>query len=133
MKINYSFVSRSLIAFLFVMAGVQKLMHFTTVSGYIGSLGIPLPVIVTALVIFIELPVALAFAWGYKTRMAGKILIAFTFLTIPLVHKDFFGADMVMVLKNIAIIGGIMAAMGCSGKNKEDCSCGTCSTCMAKK
>ena len=132
MKFNYALISRSLIALLFVVAGIQKLMNFAGTTAYIGSLGIPLPALATALVILIELPVALAFAWGYRTRLAGNILIAFTVLTILLVHKDFFGADMVMVLKNIAIIGGIMSAISCACGGECGCSCGTCSSCTAK-
>lgn len=132
MKFNYALISRSLIALLFVVAGVQKLMNFSAIAGYVGSLGVPLPALATALVIFIEIPVALSFAWGYKTRKAGNILIAFIVLATLLVHKDFFGNDMIMVLKNLAIIGGIMSIMKCSCDGKCGCSCGSCSTCTTK-
>ena len=69
MKINYAFIARVLIAVLFVVAGVQKLMQFSGISGYVGSLpgfaniGSPMiATIATVLVIIIEIPVALAFA-----------------------------------------------------------------------
>ena len=117
MKINYACVSRSLIALLFVIAGVNKLMDFTNTAGYIGSLGLPLPVIATLLVILVEIPVALAFAWGYKTRETGYTLIAFTVLATILVHRDISGPmgqiNMLMALKNIAVVGGIMSAIAC--------------------
>ncbi len=117
MKINYACVSRSLIALLFVVAGIQKLMDFASTSGFIGSLGIPAAALATIIVIVIEVPVALAFAWGYKTRQMGYALIAFTVLATLLVHKDYFGGDLVNVLKNLAIVGGIMAAMSSSCKD----------------
>ena len=123
MKINCALISRSLIALLFVVAGVQKIMNFADTSGYIGSLGIPVPMVATILVILVEVPVALLFAWGYKVRHTGYVLIAFTVLATLLVHKNYFGSDMVMVLKNIAIIGGIVSCVGCL--------CGSCS--MDKK
>lgn len=130
MKINYACVSRALIALLFVVAGVQKVMSFDGITGFIGSLppfagmGSPvLAMIVSVLVIIIEIPVALAFAWGYRICTTGMILIGFTVLATVLVHNNLPG-DMVMILKNIAIIGGILAAMG-------QCSCGKCP--MGKK
>lgn len=113
MKINYALISRSLIALLFVVAGVNKIMGFEGTVGYVGSLGVPLPVIATILVILIEVPIALMFAWGYKVKQTGYALIAFTVLATLLAHRDMFGADMVTVLKNIAIIGGLMSAIAC--------------------
>ena len=125
MKINYAFIARVLIAVLFVVAGVQKLMQFSGISGYVGSLpgfaniGSPMiATIATVLVIIIEIPVALAFAWGYRLCTTGMILIGFTILATLLVHNH-LPQDMVMVLKNIAIIGGILSAIG-------SCDCGKC-------
>lgn len=117
MKINYALVSRSLIALLFVLAGVQKAMDFTQTSGFLASLNIPLATLATLIVIIIEIPVALAFAYGYKVRETGYILIGFTVLATALVHPKIFGQDMVMALKNIAIIGGIMSAIACTCTN----------------
>lgn len=113
-------ISRSLIALLFVVAGVQKLMNFAVTSSFIASLGIPIAPGVTAIVIFIEIVVALMFAHGYKVCINGWILIAFTALVTIIVHHDFaVGSNLVMTFKNIAIIGGILAAI-------QACTCGTC-------
>lgn len=103
-------LSRVLIALLFVVAGYQKLTSFAGTSAYINSLGVPAATLVTALVIIIEVVVALAFAYGYKIRETAWILMTFTALATVLVHHDFsVGANMVMALKNIAIIGGLLA------------------------
>ena len=120
MKINYALTSRILIALLFVVAGVQKIIGFQMMVGYIGSLGFPLPAIITALVIIIEIPVAIAFAYGYRVCMMGMILIGFTALATIIVHRNISdGTNMVMALKNIAIIGGILSAI-------MTCDCGKC-------
>ncbi len=112
MKINYALISRSLIALLFVVAGVQKLMNFTETSASIASFNIPLAPLVTLIVIAIEIPVALAFAWGYRTCLMGLILIGFTALVTLVVHGNISqGMNLVMALKNIAIIGGIVLAI----------------------
>jgi putative oxidoreductase len=125
MKINYALISRSLIALLFVVAGVQKLMNFSMTSEYIGSLPLVggLAAIATAIVIVIELPVALAFAWGYRVCATGMTLIGFTLLATLLVHNH-LPQDLVMILKNLAIVGGIMSCI-------LACNCGKCP--MGKK
>lgn len=118
----YALASRSLIALLFVVAGIQKAMNFGDATGAIASIGFPASIaaIVTALVIIIEVPVALAFAWGYMTCVMGWILVAFTALATILVHRDFAnGMNLIMALKNVAIIGGIMLAV-------HGCDCGKC-------
>jgi putative oxidoreductase len=117
MKINFALASRSLIALLFVVAGIRKIMDFAGTTGFIESLGVPLPMLVTILVIIIEVPVALAFAYGYKVRETGYVLIGFTVLATLLVHKDVFGRDMIMALKNLSLIGGLMAAIACTCTN----------------
>lgn len=117
MKINHALVSRSLIALLFVVAGTQKLINFSQTSAFIGSLNIPLPTLATLIVIFIEVPVALMFAWGYKVRQNGYILVAFTILVTLVVHTHYFTSDLVNVLKNLAIVGGIMSAVRAACKD----------------
>jgi putative oxidoreductase len=118
-KINYALVSRSLIALLFVVAGYQKLKDFSGAAEGIRQIGLPFAPLVTLIVIIIEIPIALLFAYGYKTRQAGYALIAFTALTILLVHNNLSNPmNIMMILKNLAIIGGIMAAISCA--------CGDC-------
>jgi putative oxidoreductase len=120
MKFNYAFVSRVLIALLFVIAGIGKLTSFTATATMIGNLGVPLPTVVAVIVILIEIPVALAFAYGYRVKRTGWILMGFTILATLLVHRNIGDQmQMIMALKNIAIIGGIMAAIKCTC---EDCS-----------
>lgn len=118
-KINLALVSRSLIALLFVVAGIQKAMHFSETVSSVAALHVPFATLATIIVIFIEVPVALAFAWGYKTCITGWTLIAFTALVTLLVHGNLQGLNFIMALKNVAIIGGLLlAAYGCD--------CGVC-------
>ncbi|MDB5259970.1 MAG: DoxX family protein [Candidatus Nomurabacteria bacterium] len=113
MKINYALTSRILIALVFVVAGVQKLMDFAGTTDYMGSLGLPLPVIAALIAIIVEIPIALAYAWGYKVCTTGWILAIFALLTILIAHRDWSNAmNMTMALKNIAIIGGLIATIG---------------------
>jgi putative oxidoreductase len=126
MKINYALISRSLIALVFVVAGIGKIMNFTFMAGYIGSLlgttNTAVTGTLTVLAILVEVPVALAFAWGYRVCATGIMLMAFTLVATVLAHHNL--ADQMtqmMALKNIAIIGGILAAvMAC------ECGDGKC-------
>ena len=120
MKINYALIARSLIALLFVVAGIQKLTHFAETSASLATLGVPLASLATLIVIIIEVPVALAFAWGYRTCVTGLTLIGFTALVSLIVHGHISqGMNLIMVLKNVAIMGGIMLAI-------PGCACGVC-------
>ena len=114
MKINYALISRSLIAILFIVAGIQKLTGLKMTSGFIGQLlHVSSPVLATLatlIVVFIEVVVAAAYAYGYRVCVTGGILATFTVVATLLVHNN-FPADLVMFLKNLAIIGGIISTI----------------------
>lgn len=119
-KLNYPLLSRALIALLFIIAGLQKVLNFTNTVAFVDSLGVPLPVIATLLVVLVELPIAVAYVWGYRVCVTGGILVVFTILATVVAHRDISaGVNLMMALKNLAIVGGILATTG-------TCSCGRC-------
>lgn len=94
---------------LFIMAGFGKLMGFAGTVGFMGSLGFPMPTVVAALVIAIELGGGLALLLGFHARTAALALAVFTFLATLIAHRDI--ADQMqqtMALKNLAIVGGLL-------------------------
>lgn len=118
-NLHLPLISRVLIALLFVVAGIPKLMDFQAATGMMPE-ALPMPAIVAALVILIEIPVALLYAWGYKVRWTGGLLALYTLLTIVFVHNNFSSMmAAIPALKNLAIIGGILATTGA-------CSCNRC-------
>lgn len=132
MKINYALISRVLIALLFVVAGVGKAMHFgPTVDGF-TSMNVPMASVAVVIAILVEIPVAILFAIGYKTKVTGAILATFTAAATLIAHRDWgnpldiMHIAQTMALKNIAIIGGILAAIKCT------CACDSCKTCKAE-
>ena len=110
---------RSLIALLFVVAGIAKLTDFSGTVATVREVGIPLAPLVVLMVIIIEIPVAIAFALGYRVCATGWTLIVFTALATILMHGNLQGLNLVMALKNLAIIGGILLAV-------NECVCGVC-------
>jgi uncharacterized membrane protein YphA (DoxX/SURF4 family) len=129
-------IVRSLIALLFVLAGLSKIGAFGggtpahMFTAFWGSLPLVMKFLPTTLapvvglaVIFIEIPVALLYALGYKKNWTGGSLIAFTALVTIFYHNPWHGGQfdfgqLINALKNIAIIGGILATL--------DCVCGKC-------
>ncbi len=114
-KLNYALVSRSFIALLFVFAGIGKVMGFAGFASSLGQMGVPVPMLAALIVVIVEIPVALAFAYGYKVKETGYAIIAFTVLATLIAHRDFSNQmNVIMALKNLAIVGGVMSAIACS-------------------
>lgn len=123
-RINWDFVSRLFIGALFIFAGVDKLRTFEATSGYINDVlgtGAVTP-IVTGLTIFIEVIVAAAYIWGkWRRDTCAYILIAFTALATVLFHNNFqIPLNVIMSLKNLAIIGGLIATLGAVHAKRKD-------------
>ncbi len=136
--------TRSLIALLFVLAGLSKLGAFGggTPAEMFRGFYTSLPMVMKFLplsfaptvglaVVAIEIPIALLYALGYKKNWTGGTLVLFTVLVTIFYHNPWFGprfdfGQFINALKNIAIIGGLLATM--------DCVCATCKVkCEHKK
>jgi len=107
--------ARILLALMFVLAGFGKLTGFEGTVGYIASKGLPLPQVGAALALVVELVGGVALIVGWQARWAAVALAVFT-LAASLVFHNFWAvpADQAMVqnlmfMKNIAVIGGLLA------------------------
>jgi putative oxidoreductase len=113
-------VGRILLALMFVISGFGKLTHFAGTAGYIGSAGLPLPQVLAALTILLELGGGLALVFGFQARWAALVLGLFTGLVSFIFHPFWaVPAEQAMVtnllfMKNISVAGGmfLLAAMG---------------------
>jgi len=101
-------VGRILIAAIFVMAGVMKLGDPAGTGAYMTSQGIPegLAVSLLYLAAFVEIIGGLMVGFGYKVRLAGIILFLFLIPTTLIFHL--FAHQPTQVLKNLAIMGGLL-------------------------
>jgi putative oxidoreductase len=108
-------VGRILVALMFVVAGVGKIGGFDGTVGYIASKGLPLPVVLAAGTVALEIVAGVALIVGYKARWAALALAAFTLLATVIFHAYWaMSAEQQMVqrlmfLKNIAVTGGLLA------------------------
>jgi putative oxidoreductase len=113
-------LGRVLLALMFVLAGFSKITHFGGTAGYIGSAGLPMPQVLAALTILLELGGGLAVMLGFQARWAALALGLFTLLVSFIFHPFWaVPADQAMVtnllfMKNISVAGGmfLLAAIG---------------------
>lgn len=109
-----SLVGRVLLAIMFLLAGISKVGGFAGTSGYIASKGLPMPDVLTAITIAVEIGCGLALIAGYCTRWAALILAGFTLVASVIFHNywDLPAAQQMtqqlMFMKNIAITGGLL-------------------------
>ena len=113
-------VGRILLGLIFVLSGFAKISGFDGTAGYNASKGLPLPQLLAALTIVVELGGGLALMAGLYTRQAVVALAGFSLLTAIVFH-NFWAApqaeqlmQQINFMKNLAIAGGmlVVAAFG---------------------
>ncbi len=111
-------VGRIMIAYLFIPAGIGKLLGFAGTVGYIGSIGLPLPQVGAVIAIIVELGFGIALLLGYKTRIVALVLALFAVITALFFHQFWAAPEAMKMMqtinfnKNIAIAGGLLALVG---------------------
>jgi putative oxidoreductase len=113
-------VGRILLGLIFILSGFGKIAGFDGTVAYIASSHLPLPSIVAALTIVIELGGGLALVTGFYTRQTALVLAVFTLLTGFIFHNFWAAAEaqrlaqQINFLKNLSIAGGmlVLAAFG---------------------
>jgi putative oxidoreductase len=105
---------RVLLAALFIISGFGKIGGFEGTAGYIASKGLPMPQVVAAGTIALELGGGILLAIGYKARWAALAIAVFTLLAAVIFH-NFWAveaaqkmAQQINFLKNLAITGGML-------------------------
>jgi len=107
-------VGRLLLAALFIISGFGKIGGFEGTAGYIASKGLPMPQVLAALMILVELGGGILLAVGFKARWAALAIAVFTLLAAVLFH-NFWTVDGPARMgefnnfwKNISIVGGML-------------------------
>ena len=107
-------VGRILIAAIFVISGFGKIGGFEGVAGYIGSKGLPMPQVLAALTIVLELGGGILLILGFKTRWVAALFFLWLIPTTLIFHA-FWGLDpktaqqmQIHFLKNVSIMGAML-------------------------
>ena len=107
-------VSRLLIASLFLVAGIRKLMGVAGAAGYFTKLGFPAADVLVWVAIAIELGGGALLVLGWQTRRVAWLLIAFTAIATFMAHRFWqfdaaqYANQLNHFLKNAAIVGGLL-------------------------
>ncbi|HQR55053.1 MAG TPA: DoxX family protein [Burkholderiaceae bacterium] len=107
-------LGRILLALVFLLSGIGKLRGFDGTMAYISSAGLPLPGVLAALALALEIVAGVALILGYRTRWAALALAAFTLVAAFLFHNFWSMPEQaqvmqqIMFLKNLAIAGGLL-------------------------
>ncbi len=98
---------RILIALIFVLAGINKILGYAGTQGYMESKGVPGALL--PLVILLEVGGGLAIMIGWQTRLAALALAGFSILAAIIFHNNFADQNqMIHFLKNLSIAGGFL-------------------------
>jgi putative oxidoreductase len=108
-------VARALVGVLFLVSGINKILGFGYVAGWMNSLGIPAAGLLLAGAILLEIVGGLALVTGFQAKTAALALALFT-VPVTLIFHGFWHADAAEFqnqlnhfLKNVAIFGGLLA------------------------
>ena len=105
---------RMLLVILFFISGFGKIPGYEGTAAYIASNGLPMPQVLAAISIIIELGGAIAIALGWKTRFAAALLALFMVVITPVFHKfwgvppDEAAMQQIHFMKNVSILGGFL-------------------------
>jgi putative oxidoreductase len=107
-------LSRALIAVIFLVSGVGKVLSFQQMVRAASSAGLPLPSIAIAIAALIEIIAGLALLAGWQVRWTSLTLFVYLIPTTLIFHAAKLSdpaqarMQMVEVLKNLAIMGGLL-------------------------
>jgi putative oxidoreductase len=105
---------RALVGLLFVVSGINKILAFSYVAGWMASMGLPLAGLLLAGAIALEVGGGLALITGFQARWASLGLALFL-VPVTLIFHAFWGAgaaefqnQLNHFLKNVAILGAVL-------------------------
>ncbi|KJK21415.1 LysR family transcriptional regulator [Burkholderiaceae bacterium 16] len=102
-------IGRTLIATIFLVSGLGKLMAPGATIAYIGSLGLPVPLLGYLGALVLELAGSVLLIAGYRTRLTAALLAAYAVVTALIFHHALGDQNqMFHFLKNLAMAGGLL-------------------------
>ncbi len=109
------FIGRILMSVIFILSGLRKIFGFTGTVLQMTSHRIPAAPLLAICAIIIEIGGGLCVLLGYRVRVVGLALVLFLIPTTVIFHTGFVVVqpfDITDVLKNLAIMGGLLILSG---------------------
>lgn len=105
------FIGRLFIALIFIVSGINKLIHVNDTNAMIAAAGLPAGIAIP--VGLFELVAGACIALGIATRLWSILLALFVLATILFFHREFTDPVQAMAaMKNLAIAGGLLCLFG---------------------
>ncbi len=102
-------LSRILICIIFLMAGFGKIMDPQGTMKYMVAMGMPFTGFFLVCAIIVEIGGGLSILLGYKAKWGARALLLFLIPVTLIFHHNFADKmQMILFLKNLAIIGGLL-------------------------
>ena len=102
-------LGRLLLAALFLISGLSKLGAAAATTGYIASAGLPLPGVVYAITLVVEIGGGLLLLIGFQAKPVAAVLALFSVAAAVLFHSNFADQNQAIhFVKNLAIAGGLL-------------------------
>jgi putative oxidoreductase len=100
-------LARLMLALIFILAGVGKVIDPAGTSAYMQAVGVPSELLWPT--VLLEIGGGIAIAVGYKTAFVAFALALFSIAAAVLFHSNFSDQmQMILFMKNIAIAGGLL-------------------------
>ena len=104
---------RILIAVIFLMSGLDKIIHYSGTLGYMAKAGLPFTEGLLVASILVEIGCGVALVAGWKTRWAAVLLFLWMIPVTAVFHNPVVAGaavqeQMVHLMKNLAIMGGML-------------------------
>jgi len=99
--------TRALLSLIFIGAGYSKLIGYAGTQSYMEAMNVPGSLL--PLVIILELGGGIALLLGWQTRLIAGLLAGFCVITGFIFHGAGDQMNQIMLMKNIAIAGGLLA------------------------
>lgn len=98
---------RVLIAFMFVMSGLNKINNYGNTAGWMDAMGVHGSLL--PFVIVLEVLGGAAIMIGWQTRITAILFAAFSVMSAAIFHADFSDQNqMIHFMKNVSIAGGFL-------------------------
>lgn len=114
-------VASAMVGVLFLVSGYGKIGGFESVAGWMAGTGLPIPHVLLALALTLEIVAGALLILGVKVRWAALALAAFLVPTTTIFHA-FWAADaaqyqeqLTAFLKNLAILGATLVLASYAG------------------
>lgn len=103
------FFARCLLAFVFLMNGLFKVMDISGTQQYMAQFGMPLTDLLVVGAIAVEILGGLSVLTGYKAKWGALVLFLFLIPTTLIFHTEFSDRmQFIQLMKNMAIMGGLL-------------------------